>query len=109
MNANVTKLEAQLRESESVKETLVQENDRLHQAVVDGETTREKLEVELSTLHSDISKRDAETSDKDQEVRKIQSELDDTSKEFGLKTEQYITDLEEKQEKIETLEQQNQS
>lgn len=108
VNANVSKLETQLRESESVKETLVQENDRLHQAVVDAEAIREKLEVELSTLHSDISKRDAETSDKDQKVRKIQSELDDTSKEFGLKTEQYITDLEEKQEKIEILEQQNQ-
>lgn len=108
LDSNIGRLESQLQESEAVKETLVDENGRLHQLIVDAEVAREQLEMELSSLRTEVANQKNNTSDKDYEVQKIKNELNDTSREFGIKTEQYITDLEDKQQRIETLEQQNQ-
>lgn len=80
MDENITKLETQLTESEALKETLVEENGRLHQMI--GE-----VEVAKDTALN---------------------ELEMAKQEFGAQTERYINDLETKQRNIANMEIQHQ-
>lgn len=76
MDENITKLEGQLAESEALKDTLVEENGRLHQMIG---------EIELA---------------KDNAL----SELESSKLEFNTQTERYINELESKQRSLADLE-----
>lgn len=132
LDSNVTKLEKRMRESESVKDSLVEENGRLHQLLGDADEAKENLELELSTLRAELEEKKKEAEDMSSkletsspelektksdlqliqseftkvksELEKSKTELEDSRREFGLRTEQYITDLEAKQQQIQQLE-----
>lgn len=80
MDESISKLENTLRESEALKESLVTENGRLHELIGEAEEAKDKA----------------------------LTELEETRKEFNVKTEKYITDLEDKQRALASLEIQHQ-
>lgn len=75
MDENITKLEAQLAESEALKETLVEENGRLHQMIGESELAKDNALTELQRLKTD----------------------------FGTQSEKYINELESKQRELANL------
>lgn len=107
LDANISKLEHQLQESESLKESLVEENGRLHQMISDVESGKDQQDTQISILRIELDKKTQELEEKHQLVERHKNELDDTSREFGMKTEQYINDLEEKHQAMQSLEQQH--
>lgn len=80
MDETITKLEGHLAESEALKDTLVEENGRLHQLISEIEITKDNALSELETAKAD----------------------------FDIQTERYINELEANQRNLADLEVQHQ-
>lgn len=99
LTAQSTKLSTQLSTSNSTKESLEKENKKLRDRIAAAEEEQETEHEKVEEMVEELEKIKAAAAAQEKE-------MEERSNEFGQKTEQYITDLEDKQKIIEELQEQ---